>query len=66
MPTRPDLRAAFLSVYGRDLPAPETAFLDAMTAFNAAATITWAHRHGEHDYAARYGTLLRRLSAARP
>mgnify|MGYP002777679782 CR=1 FL=1 len=51
-PGRPDLEAAFLAGHG-PLSADATARLGVLLALHAAATLAWAHRHGDALFRAR-------------
>ncbi|MFD9888814.1 phosphotransferase family protein [Amycolatopsis sp. NPDC059027] len=56
--TRPDLREAFLSGYGRRPSAPDLALFRTYNAFSAVSTIVWAHEHDDVAFEAHGRTML--------
>ena len=59
--TRPDLREAFLSGYGRALTDAEVAFLLANHAFTTVWQLIWSHHHDNHSFATSTRQLLHAL-----
>ena len=62
-PERPDLRAAFLNGYGRDLTEEEEGVLERVAAHGALSTIVWARDHKDTAFEKQGWRRLARLKA---